>query len=371
MVAQGWLVYNLTGSPFYLGLVALARAVPVFLFALVGGACADCYDRRAIVAFANGVVSLLACALGVLTWTGAIAVWHVVAIAFLMGTAISFEMPSRQAMTSDLVGPKHVVNAVGLNSVAFNTAAVLGPAAAAVLIEHVGEASVFLLNAVSYFAVVVAAILMRPTRRTPRGSGGLLTQVVDGLRYVARSPELLALVGLMGLASLLARPYIQLLPVFAADVLNVGASGLGALTSAAGVGAVVAATLVAVLGSHRRRGLVITVAAALFGLALIVFGFSTSFAVSLAASAALGFLSAFTGIGTNTILQTHSDSRLRGRVMSLHGLTMMGVVPLGVMLEGALGSVIGVPPMVIVGGAVTLAAAAWVALSGPRLRALE
>ena len=371
LVAQGWLVYTLTGSSFYLGLVALARAIPVLLFSLVGGAVADRHDRRTIMACANGVVALLAFALGVLTWSGAVQVWHVVGIAFLMGTALSFEMPSRQSLVSEIVEPKDVVNAVGLNSVAFNTAAVVGPALAAILIERTGEGSVFMLNGVSYLAVVLAAILMRPPRRAAHGSGGILANVLTGLRYVRGAPELLALVLLMAVTSLLARPYIQLLPVFARDVLQAGAAGLGALNAAAGGGAVAAAMLVAVLGSYPRRGLALALSVALFGAALVVFALSTSYSLSLATAAALGFLSAFSGINTNTMLQTHSDPRLRGRVMSVHGLTMMGVVPLGTMLEGALGSVVGVPPVVLLGGAVTLLAALATALLVPRLRRLE
>ncbi len=242
---------------------------------------------------------------------------------------------------------------------------------AAILIDLVGEGGVFVLNGLSYFAVVLAAFLIRPVRGAKPAPGGILANVVAGLGYVRRRPELLALVGLMAVTRLLARPYIQLLPVFARDVLQVGASGLGALNTAAGGGGLVAAITVASLGSYPRRGLVLAVSVALFGCALLLFTLSTSFTVSLVMSAALGFLGAFSGISTNTMLQLHSDPRLRGRVMSLHGLTMMGVVPLGAMLEGALGSLVGVPPVLIVGGALTALVAVTVTVLAPRLRTLE
>ncbi len=370
MVAQGWLVYQLTGSPFFLGLIGLARAVPVFIFALVGGAVADKYDRRAIMGVANGAVCLLALALGLLTITGLVTVWHVVVIAFLMGTAFSFEMPSRNSLISHIVGPKDVVSAVGLNSVAFNTAQVFGPALAAVLIVQIGEGNVFLINSAGYVTVVVAALMLRPTPRAGSGGGGLLSNIVEGLRYVRRTPELLALVSLAALISFFARPYLHLLPAFADDVLRVGAAGLGALNSASGLGALVGALVVAVGGS-RRRGIMIPATAAGFGAVLVIFGFSASYVLSLAAALALGFLSSYTGISSNTVLQTRSDSRMRGRVLSLHGVTMMGVVPLGVMLEGALGSLLGVQLVTALGGALTALAAIGVLILVPRLRRLD
>ncbi len=370
LVAQGWLVYTLTDSPFYLGLVGLARAVPAFLFALVGGAVADRYDRRAIMAIANGVISALALTLGVLTLSGVVQVWHVVLLAFVMGTAFSFEMPSRQSLVSHTVEPKEVVNAVGLNSVAFNTAAVIGPALAAVLIELIGEGGVFLVNAASHLVIVPAALMMRPVKGSP-SQGGILANVVDGLRYVRRAPELLGLVLLGATLSLLARPYGQLMPVFARDILEAGASGLGALNAATGAGALVGAVLVATSGSYPRRGLVLVLSGAGFGAALVLFSLSTSFVLSLVIAIGLGFFSAFAGINSNAMLQTHSDPRMRGRVLSLHGLSMMGVVPLGVMLEGALGSLVGVPLVLGIGGAISFLVALGVAFLAPKVRSLE
>jgi MFS family permease len=371
MVAQGWLVYSLTGSPLYLGLVSLARAIPVFTFTLVGGAVADRYDRKTIVSVMNAVVALLAFTLGALTLSGMITVWHVIVIAFLMGTAFSFELPSRQSLISEIVEPKDVVNAVGLNSVAFNTAQIVGPALAAILIVQIGEGGVFLLNGTTYLAVVLGTVLMRPILARPRAGGGILSNVVEGLRYVRRMPELFALVLLGSLVSLLARPYIQLLPAFAADVLEVGASGLGALNAATGAGALVGAVLVAAFGSYRRRGWALMLSFIGFGVGLVAFAMSGSFAVSLGVAVALGFVSAYSGISSNTVLQTRSDARMRGRVMSLHGLTMMGIVPLGVMLEGALGSLFGVPYVVAVGGVLAALAAIAATILVPRLRNLE
>ena len=371
MIAQGWLVYALTGSSFWLGVVALARAVPVFVFSLIGGSVADRADRRLVIAVANGATAVLAFILGALAWTNVISVWHVVVIAFLMGAAFSFEVPCRQALVSDMVEEKDLVSAVGLNSVAFNTAAVIGPALAGVLILYTDEGALFMLNGASYLAVVGTVLMTRPGRCAPPSKGSLMDSTLNGLRYVWRTPELLALVSLMAITSLLARPYIQLLPVFARDVLQIGAAGLGALNSAAGGGALVAAIAVAVLGTFRRRGLIVALSGMIFGLALVVFAMSASLAVSFVATVILGFCSTFSSISANTMLQANSSPRMRGRVMGLHSLTMMGIMPLGTMLEGALGSVLGVPVILLIGGGLTAAAGLTIAVRARRLRELD
>jgi MFS family permease len=371
MVTLGWLIYDLTGSSFYLGLVGLARAIPALIFTLVGGAAADRYNRRMIVGIANAVVTICAFILGALCLTHTVSVWHIVAIAFITGTAFAFEVPSRQALISSIVGPKDVIGALGMMSVAFNTAQIIGPALAAVLIEWIDEGPVFLLNGIAYSAVVVAAIAMRVQGRGPaRGSGSILGNIVDGLRYIRRTPELCGLVISMAIVSLLARPFGQLMPAFARDVLDVGAAGLGALNSAAGAGALAGAVLAAGLGTYRGRGFWLLLSAAGFGVLLVAFGLSTSFTLSLILSCGIGLVSAFSGINTNTMLQTHADQRMRGRVISLHGLTMMGMVPLGTMLEGAVGSVIGVPMVVVVAGLASVGVVAFTLMAAPKVRAL-
>jgi MFS family permease len=371
MVTLGWLVYDLTGSAFYLGLVGLARAIPALVFTLVGGAAADRYNRRLIVGVANGVVTVCAFVLGALCLTHTVSVWHIIAIAFITGTAFAFEVPSRQALISSIVDAKDVVGALGLMSIAFNTAQVIGPALAAILIEWIGEGPVFMLNGVAYSAVVLAAVMMHcQGRPESRGQGNIIANVLDGLRYIRRTPELCWLVISMAILSFLARPFTQLMPAFARDVLDVGASGLGALNSAAGAGALAGAVLAAVHGTYRGRGFALLLGAGGFGLLLVLFGLSTSFTLSLVLSGFIGLLSAFSGINTNTMLQAHADARMRGRVISLHGLTMMGVVPLGVMLEGALGSVLSVPTMVVIAGAVSMAVVLYTIVAAPKVRAL-
>jgi len=371
LVAQGWLVYALTGSPFYLGLVALARAIPTVVFSLIGGAVADRADRRLVIAAANGVAGLLAGVLGLLVWFNAVSIWHIIAISFFSALAFSFEVPCRQALISDIVDEKDVVSAVGLNSLAFNIAAVIGPALAGILIMRIDEGAIFLLNGASYAAVVASILMTRPGQCCGSSDRSVLSDTYAGLKYVWRTPELLALIGLMVITSLLARPYTQLLPVFASDVLQIGAAGLAALNAAAGGGAIVAGIVVAVFGTFPRRGLVIALSGVVFGVALSVFAFSTSMFVSMAAAGVLGLCGTYSSIGANTMLQTYSEERLRGRVMGLHGLTMMGLVPLGAMLEGSLGSAINVPTVLCAAGALTAVATLFIAVRAARLRELE
>lgn len=372
LVAQGWLVYNLTGSSFFLGTVALARAIPAIALVLFGGAVADRYDRRVIVATMNGSVVVLATTLGILTITGLVEVWHIVVVALLQGIAFSFEVPSRQSLISEIVAPRDVASAVSMNALSFNVSGVIGPAIAALLIEPIGEGGIFILNGASYLSAVLAACLVRTPKRYERSSGGsLIGNVVDGLRYVRRTPELFAVVGIGTLVALLVRPYLNLLPVFAGDILDVGPRGLGTMNAAIGVGAVLAATLCAVLGRFRWRGLVFLISCALFGAGVVGLAMSTDYLVSIAIVTALGFLSTYSGTNSNMILQTHSDPRMRGRVVSLHGLQMMGINPLGVMLLGALGSVYGVPLVLAIAGGLTLLASLWTIVRAPTVRPLD
>jgi MFS family permease len=371
MVVQGWLVYSLTGSSLDLGLVALARALPVFIFSLVGGAVADRWDRRRVIALANAAAGLLALALGVLIWLHVVSIWHIIVVAFLSGLAFSFESPCRQALVSDLVEEKDVVSAVGLNSLAFNMAAVIGPSIAGVMIMQMDAGVIFMLNGLSYAAVVATILLTRTGPCAAASKGSILADTLDGLRYVWRAPELFALVGLMVVTSLLARPYNQLLPVFASDVLQIGAAGLAALNVAAGAGAIVAGVLVAALGTFRHRGMFAVLSGVTLGAALIVFALSSSLTASLASAVVLGFCSTYSSISVNTLLQTYTAARMKGRVMGLHGLTMMGMVPVGAMLEGGLGSAWGVPMVLFYGGVATVALTLLITVRGARVHALS
>ena len=327
--------------------------MPAFLFALVGGAVADRYDRRVIMGVANGAICILALILGLLTISGLVAVWHVVIIAFFMGTAFSFEMPSRNSLISHIVGPKDVVSAVGLNSVAFNTAQVVGPALAAVLIIQIGAGNVFLLNSAGYLTVIAAALLLRPTPRATSGSGSLLSNIVDGLRYAPHAGA--AGARLAGRADQPAGRRTCTCCPPSPRTCSRWARGSRSAQLRVGIGALVGAVVVAGRGG-RHRGLMICATAA---------GSAGCWCCSASPPATScrsppRSPSACSPPTRHQLQHRPPDPQRRAharRVLSLHGLTMMGVVPLGVMLEGALGSVLGVQFVAALGGALTVVAA--------------
>lgn len=372
MVAQGWLVYLLTDSPFYLGLVGFMRAIPVFSLSLFAGVVADRFDRRRVLLLTQAASMLLSLALATLVALGVVAVWHVLVIAFLSAAVFSFDTPSRQSLIPDLVGREDLVNAIGLQSAAFNLAGVIGPALAAVVIDNFGIAATFYLNSASFLAVLAALLAMSPRGPGARIQGqSLVRNLLEGLNFVRREPAILGLVVILMALSLLGRPYIQLLPVFARDVLAVGAGGLGALNALSGVGALLGALAVATLGSFRRRGLVLEAAVVVFAVALVAFAGSTTYALSLLLSMVLGFTTTFYQASSNTMLQIQSPPALRGRVVSIYTLIMMGFMPLGSMVLGSLGELFGVPLTLAAAGLIVLAVAVVVSAAVPRLRTME
>lgn len=371
MVAQGWLVYTLTDSPFYLGLVAFARAAPVLLLVPFTGVLADRFDRRWLMLIGTLAVTVTSAVMWALTLTGLVEVWHVIALSAITGVAVSLEMPSRQALVPEMVERKDIVNAIGLSAAAFNAAGVVGPAIAALLIESTGTAMAFLVSAVSNGGVAVALVRMRPVKPHARTQEGFLENLAEGLKYVRNTPALFGLMSLMIVFAMFGRPYVDLLPVFARDVLNIGASGLGMLGAAVGFGSLVGAMFVAVLGSFRRKGVIAVGSSMACAMLLIAFALSGWAPLSLAIAPALGFFTLFYMVSTNTLIQTIVPGNLRGRVASLYGLIQMGLMPLGVMIEGAIGSLIGVPATILWGGVIVLATACIGLVRIPALRRIE
>jgi MFS family permease len=373
LVALGWHIYLLTDSPFFLGLVGLARAVPVFLLALVGGVVADRADRRQVMIAANGAALLFSGLLGLLTLAGAASVWLVLALALLNAASFSFEVPARQSLMPQLVPREQMVNAIGLNTAAFNAAGVVGPALAALVIGWLGIGAAYLINAVSFLAVILGTWAIRsPVSRPATGStGGMLGPLLEGLRYVRHTPVMLALVVTVTVVSLLGRPYVQVMPVFARDVLSGDERTLGLLLATSGVGALVGSLLVAYQGAYPGRGLVLLGTGGGLGLALLLFAGSRWLVPSVALSGLAGLASTYYLATTNSMLQTTAPPALRGRVISLYSLVVMGVMPLGGMVLGAAGSLIGVPLTVALGGLVTLLWATAIGLVVPAVRRLE
>ncbi|HEX5147425.1 MAG TPA: MFS transporter [Conexibacter sp.] len=358
MTAQSWLVLSLTGSSTALGAIVAAQTLPVLLLGPYGGVIADRVDKRRLMVALQSAMGLQALALGLLTAFGVVEVWQIAVLAALLGFNNAFENPARQSFMLELVGGEHLRNAVTLNSVLVNVARAIGPAVAGVLIATVGEGACFLLNAASFVAVVATLVrldraALRPSPPAPRERG----QLRDGLRYVARTPELGVPLLMMGLVGMLAYEFQVSLPVMAKHALHGDATAYGFMTAAMGVGAVGGGLLVAARG---RIGLVpLTLASAAFGVTLALAALAPSLGVEIAALVLAGWASiSFMSTG-NATLQLTAPPSMRGRVMSLWFVAFQGSTPIGGPLVGWVIAALGARAGLGVGAAAGVAAAAF------------
>lgn len=367
--AQGWLVLELTGSALKLGIVTAVASLPTLLFTLWAGDLADRHDKRRIILAAQGVALLSALSLAVLTGAGAVTFAWLLVLVFALGTASAFEIPTRQAFFVELVGPRDLPNAIALNSAAFNATRIVGPALAGVLIGTAGIAACFYANAASYLAVIAGLLMMRLPRFVPVArAGSTLESIREGLAYIRGDRLARTLVWMVAGLSVTALPYVMLLPVFARDVLKVGAPGLGTMLAASGAGALAAGVALAAWGARVRRGPLILGASAAFALLLLGFALTRSFPLGLAVLAAGGFAMILNNASVNALLQSRVPDRLRGRVMSVYVFMFVGMAPLGALQAGALARFLGAPAALAVGALGFLAIVGWVAARVPELR---
>jgi len=357
-VAQAWLVYRLTGSAILLGFVAFSGQFPVFLFATIGGAFADRHNRHRILVATQTTSMLLAFVLATLTLAHRVQVWHVFALATLLGLVNAFDIPTRQAFVVEMVGREDLINAIALNSSMFNGARIIGPAVAGVLVAAVGEGWCFFANGVSYLAVIIGLLLMTiKARERIHLSGSTLASIIEGFSYVWRMGPVRALLLLLGLVSLLGMPYVVLMPIFADQILHGGARGLGLLMGASGIGALIGALILAARSGARGLGRIVAFSAAGFGASLILFSLSRTFWLSAALLLPVGFCMIVEMASSNTLIQTLVPDNLRGRVMAVYGMMLMGMAPMGALLAGTLAHHLSAPITVALGGAVCIAAA--------------
>jgi MFS family permease len=368
-VAQAWLVYRLTGSATLLGIVGFCGQIPVFLFASIGGTVADRFPRRRILIVTQTAAMLLAAVLATLTLAGRVQVWHVAAIASVLGLVNAFDIPARQAFVVEMVGRGDLVNAIALNSSMFNSARIIGPSVAGVLVATIGEGWCFLVNSLSYIAVIAGLSLMTLTAR-PRAplAGSAFARIAEGFSYVWSATPVRALLLLLGLVSLMGMPYAVLMPIFADKVLHGGPRALGMLMGAAGIGALTGALVLAA-----RRGIHglerwVALASGGFGVSLILFSLSRSFWLSAALLLPVGFSMIVEMASSNTLIQTMVQDKLRGRVMAVYSMMFMGMAPFGALIAGTLAQHLGAPNTVRIGGAVCIVGAM---VFGSRLASLR
>jgi MFS family permease len=372
-VAIGWVVYELTGSHFSLGFTTFARFIPTVFLLLPAGLVADRAPRRTVLFASKGTLIVSGLTLAVLTATGAIQAWHIALVSVFLGIALSFDSPSSDALTVEMLEDRgDVANAVALSQMIGNIARVVGPAIGGIVLATLGAAWCFGLNAAGYLGTVVALLLIRLPQRVrtpPRGS--LRDQLVSGLRYVARSRLIRTIVILYSVSFLLGLSYATLLPVYAADILQIGETGLGTLNTAVGAGALAGSLVAASMSRSRRKGMLLTIGSLLFPSALLVFAVSRSVALTVVALACIGFGSTARNSAGSAIIQTIVPSEMRGRVTSIVILGRTAAVPFGSLLAGALAQALGPTTATLVTGVPCLAFAAGVALFVPALRRVE
>jgi MFS family permease len=350
-VAQSWLVFKLTNSAFLLGVVGFLGSIPVLFLSLFGGVLADRVNKRDILIVTQMLFMLLAFLLALLTQLKMITPLQIMAVALFNGVIMAFDAPARQAIVVELVGKNKLFNAIALNSVAFNSSRVIGPALAGILVAAIGMSGCFYINAISFFAVIIALYSINmPMAEEPARNNGAFSDLKEGLHFVRGHRLILALISMVAVVSLFGVAHVILMPIFADSILQVGVKGLAMLMSASGCGAVIGALLLARLGDFKHKGRLLFSSVMAFSLSLIVFSFSKSYPLSLLALTFTGFSSVTAIALVNTILQTKVEDRFRGRVMSVFMITFAGMMPFGNLIAGSLAHTLGVSFAVMAGG---------------------
>src|SRR6266478_4344068 len=350
-VAQAWLVYRLTGSSFQLGLVLFIGQASLLFLSPIGGLIADRYPRRWVMVATQTTSMLLAFVLAVLTLWGHVQLWQILAMAGLQGIINAIDVPTRQALVSEIVNTDNLLNAVALNSSIFNNASSVAPLVAGFLVATVGEGWCFAINGATYLAVIAGLLMMRlEEQRKDGGMQSALSSVREGFHFVHDTAPIRRILLVLAVVSLLGAPFTVLMPIFADKILHAGPRGLGLLMSANGVGALIGSLLLA-----SRRGLFglgrwIVFGSAAFGASLILFSLSRSFPLSLLILAPAGFCLFYEITASNTLVQAMSPEALRGRAIGILSMLILGVAPFGALMAGFLAERFGAPLTVAVGG---------------------
>jgi predicted MFS family arabinose efflux permease len=343
-VTRGWLIYELTDSAFQLGLVRGVQAIPTLFLSPVAGSAADRYSRKLQILVAQGIDGLMFMALAVLILTGQIQPWHVYATAFGMAIVQPFQQPARAAMIADVIPSSHLTNAIGLNSIIFNVARSTGPALAGVLIATFGTGGAYVTQALFYALATIWTVRLRavesPSRRHAGHGVSFGQSIIEGWKFSWKNETVRTALLVVMFASLFIVPFVTLLPIFARDILGVGATGQGLLLTAMGVGALVTAVLIAFFGERMPRGIFMLGGVALFGVSVVAFAASPWFQLSMALMVIVGFANVCSHALVQTVIQTYSPAEFRGRAIAVFHMSNV-VMTVGSMLIGALATLWG------------------------------
>ena len=374
-VAQSWLVYELTGSPLYLGYALAANAIPGIFFNLVGGVFADRLDKRVLILLTQGGTGLLILALALLAITGVVEVWHILVIAFLTGAVEAFDNPARQALYPHLIDRSAMTSAVALNSSIWQGTRIIAPAIAGFLIDLVNTGTALFVSSAGFLVMTVVMLFLR-IPPIPQGAPANPARALwEGMTFIGRNGVFAFLIGMTFFNSFFGMAYVLLMPVFAVDVLEVGATGQGFLLGVGGVGSLLTTIWLGARGGFQRRGLAIVVGAITFGLGVIAFGVTSHFLgwyyLALALMVLVGCSNSIYMISIQSSLQMLVPDNVRGRVMGFYSMTW-SIMPLGGLQAGALASIswIGAPFAVAIGGAAVVLFALATGTFNGRIREL-
>ncbi len=373
-IAQGWLVLILTNSAFWLGMVAFAAAAPVLIFSLLGGVIADQVNKRRLLLWTQSAMMVFAFILAGLSYFKVITVTQILVLAFANGVATALNMPSYQALVPELVAPEDLTNAIALNSGQFNLSRVLGPTLGGFAMVWVGVTGNFFLNGVSFLAVIFALTRIRYPGRKKAVAGSWWGKLKEGFNYVFYNPNYKAmrsLVLLICLASILAIPYMSFLPLFARDILHSGERGLGLLMAFSGLGAFLGAATIAYTGKAKSRGTFVVSSGAAFFVAIIIFSLSRRMWLSSLSQIAAGYFMIMMVATINNLLQELATDEMRGRVMSIYGVALLGLAPIGSLVAGSVAHLITAPAALAGMSALALVVSAGMYFTRPELRMLN
>jgi MFS family permease len=370
--AQGYLIYQLTKSPAYLGYVGFVNGLPTWIFTLYAGAIADRVSRRTLMVITQSAMMALAFILAMLTFTDVVQWWHILILSFLLGVCNAFDAPARQSFVVEMVDRKDLTNAIALNSTMFNMAMVLGPAFGGLIYAWVGPGWCFTINAISFIAVIIALLLMKLKPFIPAVSTkSTLSDVKEGLKYVANHPGVKILIFNLFVITVLGLGIAALIPAWSVEVLRGDAATNGFLMAARGIGSLIGALLIAALGRMKFHGKLLMINSLILPVAMIIFSFMHWLYPSLLAMAFMGFAFMMIVNLSNSMVQIRIADEMRGRVMGVYTLFFFGAMPLGSLISGWIADLIGEPLTVISCAIILLVFAVWMIWKQPALRAME
>jgi len=370
--AQGYLIFQLTNSPTYLGYITFASGLPSWMFMVYAGVIADRLPRRTLLIITQTAMMLLAFMLAVLTFAGIVQPWHILVLAFALGVANAFDAPVRQSFTLEMVEREDLTNAIALNGAMFNGSMAVGPALGGLIYAWLGPAWCFAINGISYVAVIVALWLMR-LKPMPRKSEStsILADMREGIHYVLTAPMIRALTFLISVLTLFGIQFMTLLPAWAVNVLGGNETTNGLLQSARGIGAVTGALGLAALGRFSFKGRLMTIGSFVFPFALFLFSTTRSIHSSFTALTLVGVAFVLMMNLGNALVQVSVPDHLRGRVMGMYSFLLFGLMPIGGLISGFLAEHVGAPLTILLNASICLLAAIAAWFLFPALRRAE